>query len=98
MVGCVSLSWMATLSGKRAPIGIAAPEAPDQIGQRAGDQEILLHEAQSLAHARGIVRIEHARQRFGREGLGQSADEIAAAEFLKIEEIGAWRRPRAEAY
>ena len=69
--------------GKDVPVGVAAPEAPHEIGQRAGDQEILLHKAQPLPHARGIVGIEHAGQRFGRECLGQGAHEIAAAELLK---------------
>ncbi len=30
--------------GKLTPIGVAAPEATHEIGQRAGDQEILLNE------------------------------------------------------
>ena len=70
------------LLGQRAPIGVAAAEAPHEIGQRAGDEKILLHEAQPLPHARGVVGIEHARERFGRQRLGQRADEIAAAENL----------------
>ena len=76
------------LVGERAPIGIAAAEAPDEIGQRAGDQEILLHEAQALSHAGGIVWIQHAGQRFGRESPSQGADKIAAAELLKVEIVG----------
>jgi hypothetical protein len=30
---------------QRAPVGVPAPEAPHQIGQRTGDEKILLHEA-----------------------------------------------------
>src|SRR5437870_5248220 len=30
------------LFGKRAPVNIGAPESSDQIGQRAGEQEVLL--------------------------------------------------------
>ena len=74
---------MATFSRKRTPIGVVAPEAAHEIGQRAGDQKILLHEAQSLPHARGVVRIQDPRERFGLEGLGHRADEIAVTEFLK---------------
>ena len=40
---------------QHAPVGVAAPEAPHQIGQRTGDEKILLHRAQSLAHAGGVV-------------------------------------------
>ena len=94
MDGCVSLSWIATFSGSAVPIGIAAPETPDQIGQRAGDQEILLHEAQALPMAGRIIGIQHPRQRFGSECLGQRADEIAAAELLKIEVIRRGRGPQ----
>ena len=36
--------------GKRAPVGVALPEAPHEIGQRAGDEKILLHKTQSLPH------------------------------------------------
>src|SRR5271166_4075387 len=35
------------LLGKCAPIGVAVPESPDQIGQQASDQKISLDEAQS---------------------------------------------------
>ena len=37
------------LLGQRVPVGVVPPEAAHQVGQRAGDQEILLHEAQPLA-------------------------------------------------
>ena len=84
---------MATFSGQRVPIGVAAPESPHKIGQRAGDQEILLHEAQSLPRGRGVVRIEHSREGFGRERFGQGADEIAAAESLKVEVVRRRRGP-----
>ena len=84
------------LLGKRVPIGVAAPEAPHQIGQRAGDQKILLHEAQSLPHARRVVGIEHPREGFGRERLGHRADEIAVAELLEIEVIGRRRGPEPQ--
>ena len=62
-VGVVELDG--DLLGKLVPVGVAAPKAPHQVGQRAGDQEILLHEAQSLSQARGIVGIQHPRERFG---------------------------------
>ena len=54
------------LVGERAPVGIAPAEAPHEIRERAGDEEILLHEAQPLPHAGGVVGIEHPRQGFGR--------------------------------
>ena len=84
------------LLGQGAPVGVALPEAPHEIGQRAGDEKIFLHKAQSLPHARGVVGIQDPRQRFGLERLGQRADEIAAAEFLKVEVIVRRRGPEPE--
>ena len=34
--------------GKGVPVGVAAPEAPHEVAQRAGDEEILLQKAQPL--------------------------------------------------
>ena len=96
IVGCVSLSWMATFSGSALQSALLAPEAPHEIGQRAGDQKVLLHKAQALPHARGVVGIQDPRERFGRERLRHRADEIAAAEFLKVEVIGGRRGPEPE--
>ena len=75
------------LFGKRAPIGVAPTEAAHEIGQRAGHQKILLHEAQSLSLSRGVVRIEYSREGFGSERLGQRTYKIAAAESLKVEVV-----------
>ena len=96
MAGCVSFNWMAAFSGKSGPIGIGAAEPAHDVGEGAGNEEVLLDETQALADAGGIVRIEHAGQGFGGQRLGQGADEIAAAEFLKIEVIGRGRRPKPE--
>ena len=38
------------LVGQRAPVGVASAEAAHEVGQRAGDEEVLLHEAQPLPH------------------------------------------------
>jgi hypothetical protein len=68
-----------------APVGVGPAEAPYQVRQRARHQEVLLHEAQALPQARGVVGIEHARDRFSRELLGQGAHELAVAERREIE-------------
>ena len=81
---------------QRAPVGVPAPEAPHQIGQRTGDQKILLHEAQALAHAGGVIGVQDARHGFGRERLGQGPDKIAAAEFLKVKVIGRRGAPETQ--
>jgi hypothetical protein len=33
------------LGRERAPIAIAPAETPDEVGERAGDEKVLLHEA-----------------------------------------------------
>jgi len=45
------------LLGHPCAVGVPAPEAPSQIGQRTGDQKIFLDEAQSLTARGGIVRV-----------------------------------------
>ena len=40
------------LVGQRVPVVVAAAEAGDDVGQRAGDQEVFLQEAQQRARAR----------------------------------------------
>jgi hypothetical protein len=57
---------------------------------------MLLREAQSLPHARGVVRIENPGQGLGREPLGQRAHELAGAERLEIEHIGRRGGPEPE--
>ena len=79
-----------------APIGVAKAEASHEIGQRAGHEKVLLHKAQALTHARGVVGIQYSRERFGPERLCQGTHEIAAAEFLKVEVIVCRRSPQPE--
>ena len=74
------------LFGEQAPILVVAAKAPHQIGQRTGDQKILLHEPQPLSLARGVVGVQHAGERLGRQRFRQRTDEIAAAEFFEIED------------
>src|SRR4029453_1912455 len=73
------------LLGEQTPVGVVAEEAPHQIGQRASNEEVLLHESQSLSLAGGVIRIKNPGERFSGEGLSQGAYKIATAEFLKVE-------------
>src|SRR5262245_7018893 len=82
--------------GEGAPIGIAAAESPHKVGERTGDQKILLDEAQTLALCRVVVGIKHPSNRFSRERFGQRTDEIAAAEPLKIEIIRGGGSPQPQ--
>jgi hypothetical protein len=80
---------------KHAPIVVGAPEASNQVSQRSGDQEILLHEAKCLPPAGRVVWIQYPSDGFGGECLGECGDEIAAAEFLKIKVVGCGGSPES---
>src|SRR5438046_9129533 len=82
--------------GEQAPVGVGPTKTAYEIGQRTGDQEILLHKAQALSLACGIVRIQNARERFGRQGFRERADEVAGAESLEVKKIRRRRSPEAE--
>ena len=73
--------------GQRRPVVAGGAKTADRVGERAGHQEVLLQEAQPLSFRGGVVGVEHACQRFGRERLGQRADEVAAAELLEVEVV-----------
>src|SRR5262245_21281366 len=75
------------LIGKRSPIAVVRPEAPHEIGERAGYEKVLLHKTQSLAHACVVVGIQDPSQRLGLERLRKRSDEIADTELLKVEII-----------
>src|SRR4029453_1648867 len=52
------------------PVGVGPSEATDKIGERAGDEKILLHKTQSLSLRRVVVGIQHPGERFGLECFG----------------------------
>ena len=82
--------------GEQFPVAVGASESPHEVAQRAGDEEKFLDEPQSLPLRRRIVRVEHARDRFGRERFGQRADEVAVAELLEVEEIRGRGGPQSQ--
>jgi len=65
-----------------------------RVGHRASDQEILLQEAQSLAHRRGVVGIEYAGQRFCFESLAERSTKSPVAEIPGNR--SSWARPQPE--
>ena len=85
------------LVGKLAPVGVVAAETAHEVGQRAGDQEIFLREAQPLSHLGGVVRVEHAGQRLRRDAADQGADEVARAELLEVEVVVRRGAPQPQA-
>ena len=84
------------LVGQRGPVVACGAEPADRVRQRAGDEKVLLEEAKPFALGRRVVRIEHARERFGGERFGQRAHEIAAAELLEVEVVRRRGGPEAQ--
>ena len=84
------------LLGQHPPIGIRLAKSANRVGERTGDEEIFLHQAESAALARMVVRIKDARQRFRVERFGDRRDEIAAAEPLKVERVRGGGAPQAK--
>ncbi len=87
---------MAAFFGELLPIAVAATKAANQIGQRTGDEEILLHETERLPDARRVVGVQHAGDGFRGERFAKRSGEVAAAELLKVEIIGSCRRPESQ--
>ncbi len=93
-VGVVELDR--DLVGQRLPVVAAAAEPRDDIGQRAGDQEILLDEPQAFAAGRRVVGVEDPRERLGRDLLVDGVEEVAAAELQEVEVLMCRRAPEPQ--
>src|SRR4029077_4112957 len=81
---------------EQVPVVIVLTEAANEIGQRAGHEEVFLYKTQALAQAGGVVGIQDARERFSCERFRQGTNEIASAEFLKVEVVVCRRGPEPE--
>src|SRR5215510_4416650 len=81
---------------KLIPVLIGAPETSNQIPQRTGHQEKLLHEAQALSKAGRVIGIKDPSERFCRQSLSHRANKIAMAEHLEVEVIRRRSFPKPE--
>ena len=93
-VGVVELDR--DLLGERVPVAVAGHEAAQDVGERAGHQEVLLDEAQRLPGAGRVVRVQDPGERFRGEGGGQRRDEVPLAEGLEVEGLVRARRPETQ--
>ena len=94
-VGVVELDR--NLVGECAPVVAARAEPPDDVGERAADQEILLGEPQPLAGPGGVVGVEDTGQALGRDLVVHGAEEVAAAELGEVEGVRRRRPPEPAA-
>ncbi len=96
IAGWVSLSWTATLSGRAFQSLPRRRNRADDVGQRTGDQKVLLDEPQVAAAGSGIVRVKNAGQHLGGDLLVDGVEEIAAAELQEIEILVGGGAPEPE--
>ena len=93
-VGVVELDG--DLVRQRRPVVPAAEEPGDDVGQRAGDEEVLLDEPQRAPAGRRVVRVQDAADRLGEDPVRHRAEEVAAAELAEVEDVRGRGLPQAE--
>ena len=81
---------------QRRPVVPAAAEPGDDVGQGAGDQEILLDEPERPPPGRRVVRVEDAADRLREDPVRHRAEEIAAAELAEVEDVRSRGLPEPE--
>ncbi len=82
--------------GKRIERAEFVEVAAGDVLQRGRGEEVFLPQPQLLALGRGVVGIEHARDRFGLRARGGRADHVAAVERGELDGRGRARRPQPQ--
>ena len=82
--------------GQRVERAVFVEMAADEVLQRGGGEEILLPQPQFLALGRGVVGIEHARDRLGAGARRGGADQVAVVERGQLQRRGRARRPQPQ--
>ena len=82
------------LVGERQPVVGVHLEAADDVLHRAGDEEVLLAQAQLAAGVDAVVGIENLGQVLGHDLVFHRLDVGAAAEILEVEVVGGSGRPQ----
>ena len=79
---------MATLSGKSRQSLFVRRKRATMSASEQHTRKYSCTNRSAWPATRGIVGIKHARDRFGEHAIDDRADEVAGAEFAKVEEIG----------
>jgi hypothetical protein len=93
-VGVVELDGR--MVGKLRPLLAVTFEAAHDVGERTGDEEVLLLEAQLLAHVEGVVGVEDLAEVLRRDLAAHRLGVVAVVELVEVELLGALGRPEAE--
>ena len=87
---------MANFSGKASNVACLQLVAADDVGDRAGDEEVLLLEPQRLALLALVVGVEDLGDVLGVDLLLDGAPEVPFVEELQVEVARGARRPEAQ--
>ena len=82
--------------GEGFPVFVVALEAADDVAERAGDEEVLLEQAEFLAGLGVVVRVKHLRDRFGGVFLPDGLLVAAAIERIEIKLGRGFRFPESQ--
>ena len=93
-MGVVELDGV--LLGKGVPVRVVLAVAADDVAHRAGDQEVLLDEAQLLARVGGVGGIEHLGDGLRPVLLLHRLHVFALVEHIQAEALGGARAPQAQ--
>ena len=96
MTGWVSLSWKMTRSGSRCRSKSLRQHLVDEVAHRAGDEEVLLLQAQLLALRRGVLGVEHHRDLLGEGLVAHGLDVVAGVELGEVEGAGRLGAPQPQ--
>ena len=94
--GCVSFSWMATLSGIWSKQHRDTRTCSHHIVQGGGTQEVLLLQSQLLALEHVIVGVEDPGDVLGQVPVQHGLDVVPRVEHLQVEAHRALGRPESQ--
>src|SRR5260370_26305467 len=81
---------------ERADVAMLLDVAAHEVEQRSGREEILLTQPQFLARGRRVAGVEHFRDRFGPNAVGERADVVARVEGVEPQRVRRARSPKAQ--
>ena len=82
--------------GQRQQVAVLRLVPAQEVLQRCRREEDLLPEPQLVAGGRGVVGVEHARDRLEAHPVGERAHVIALVEVFHRQRVGRTRRPQAQ--
>ena len=92
----MSFSWMKDLVGETLPGVAVGLEAPKDVLNRAGDEEVLLLQAQFLSFKHVVIGVEDFGQILRQDFVGHRVHVRTAIEIIQVELFRRLGRPEPE--